>query len=81
MPDMNTLFPAAMIISIYTLVSGLPYLIMYAQKIMTTNRLRLILKLRADPKNLFVKMPSDDAYLFTDSQISRVNNEELFVNM
>jgi hypothetical protein len=26
-------------------------------------------------------MPDYDAYLFTDSQISRINNEQLFVNI
>jgi len=61
-------------------VPGLPYL-MYAQKIVTANNVWLILKLQADPRNVFIKMPADNAYLFTDSQISRINNEELFVNM
>jgi hypothetical protein len=54
---------------------------MYAQKIVTANNVWLILKLQADPSNVFVKMPTDNAYLFTDSQVSRINNEELFVNM
>jgi len=78
---MNTLFAAAIPVSIYTLVPGLPYLIMYAQKIVTANSVWLILKLRAEPRNVFVKMPADNAYLFTDSQISRINNEQLFVNL
>jgi len=47
---------------------------MYAQKCVTPNGVRLISKLRADPKNIFVKMPDYDAYLFTDSQISRITN-------
>jgi len=81
MPDTNTLFAAAMTVNIYTLVPGLPYLIMYAQKIVTANSVWLILKLRTDPINVFVKMPAGNAYLFTDSQISRINNEDLFVNM
>jgi len=42
---------------------------------------RLILKLRAEPRNIFDKMPAYDAYFFTDSQISRINKEELFVNL
>jgi len=81
MPDMNTLFAASMSVSIYTLVAGLLYLIMHAQKIVTANCVWLLSKLRADPRNVFVKMLADNAYLFTDSQISRINNEELFVNM
>jgi len=28
-----------------------------------------------------VKMPAGNAYLYTDSQISRINNEQLFVNL
>ena len=54
---------------------------MYAEKIVTADSVWLILKLRADPRNIFVKMPEYDAYMFTDSQISRINNEELFVNL
>jgi len=54
---------------------------MYAEKIVTADSVWLILKLRADPRNIFVKMPAYDAYMFTDSQISRINNEELFVNL
>jgi len=50
---------------------------MYAQKIVTANSVWLILKLQAHPRNVFVKMPADNAYMFTDSQISRINNEEL----
>jgi hypothetical protein len=38
-------------------------------------------KATSRPKECCVKMPADNAYLFTDSQISRINNEELFVNM
>jgi len=81
MPDMNTLFEAATPLSADILVNGLSYQIMYAQKCVTPNGVRLILKLRADPMNIFVKMPDYDAYLFTDSQISRINNEQPFVNI
>jgi len=81
MPDLNILFAAAMTVSIYTLVPILPYLIMYAQKIVTANSVWLILKLRADRRTVFVKISADNAYLFTDSQISRINNEQLFVNL
>jgi len=54
---------------------------MYAQKCITPDGVQLLLKLRADPKNIFVKMSAYDAYLFTDSQISRINNEQLFVSI
>jgi hypothetical protein len=81
MPDMNRLFAATITVSINTLVPGLPYLIMYAKKIMTANNVWLMLKLRADPRNVFVEMSADNTYLFTDSQISRINNKQLLVNM
>jgi len=52
MADMSVLFSRAMPVS---LVPGMPYLIMYAQKIQTENGMRLFVKLRAEPKNVFVK--------------------------
>jgi hypothetical protein len=81
MADINTLFAAATTVSVNILVRGLPYRIMYDENIVTADSVRLILKLRADPRIIFVKMPPYDAHLFTDSQISRINNEELFVQL
>jgi len=78
MSDMNALFSRAMTVS---LVPGMAYLIMYAQKIMTENGMRLFVKLHAEPKNVFCKMPEGLAYLFSDSQIAQINNEKLFVNL
>jgi hypothetical protein len=80
MPDIKTLYAAATTVTADILVRVMPYRIMYAQKCVTPDGVRL-LKLRADPRNIFVKMPAYDAYLFTDSQISRINNEQLFVNI
>jgi len=78
---MNTLFAAAETVSAHILVRGLPYRIMYPQNCVTPNGVRLILKLRADPRNIFIMMPAYCVYTFTDSQISRINNEQLFVNI
>jgi hypothetical protein len=50
-------------------------------KIVTSKGIRLFVKLRAEPENVIVKMPGPFSYLFTDSQIARINNETLFVNL
>jgi len=75
MADMNALFSRAMTVN---LVPGMAYLIMNAQKIMTENGVLLFVKLRAEPKNVFCKMPEGLAYLFADSQIAQINNEKHF---
>ena len=62
------------------LVPGLSYLVIAAQKIPTERGMRLFIKLRAAPKNIFYKMPGDLAYLLTDHQIERINNQKLFIN-
>ena len=81
MRDMNTLFAAAETVSVNILVRRLPYRFMYAEKSVTPDGVRIILKLRADPRNIFIKMLAYCAYVFTDSQISRINNEQLFLNI
>ena len=63
-----------------SLVPGLSCLIIAAQKIPTEWGIRLFIKLRAAPKNIFYKMPGDNAYLLTDYQIEQINNEKLFIN-
>jgi len=78
---MNTLFKAATPVSVDILMKGLPYRILYAQKCLTPEGVRLILKLGAHPKNVFVKMPNYCAGVLTDSKISRINKEKLFVNL
>jgi len=78
MADMSALFSRAMPVS---LVPGMAYLIMYAQKIQTENGMHLFVKLHAEPKNVFCKIPEGLAYLFSDSQIDQINNEKLFVNL
>ena len=78
MADMSALFSRAMHAN---LVPGLTYLIMYAQKIQTENGMRLFVKLRAAPQNIFCKVPEGLAYLFSDYQIDQINNEKLFVNL
>jgi len=62
------------------LVPGLSYLVIAAQKIPTERGMRLFIKLRAAPKNIFYKMPGDLAYLLTDHQIEQINNKKLFIN-
>ena len=78
---MNTLFAAAETVSVNILVRRLPYRFMYVEKSVTPDGVRLILKLRADRRNIFIKMPVYCAYVFTDSQISRINKEQLFLNI
>jgi len=63
-----------------SLVPGLSYLIIAAQKIPTERGMRLFIKLRAAPKNIFYKMSGDLACLLTDHQIEQINNEKLFIN-
>jgi len=62
------------------LVPGLSYLVIAAQKIPTERGMRLFIKPRAAPKNIFYNMPGDLAYLLTDHQIERINNQKLFIN-
>jgi len=78
MADMSVLFASAMPGS---LQPGLSYLIISAQKVQTESGMRLFVKLRATPKNVFCKMPGGLAYLFTDYQLEQINNEKLFVNV
>jgi len=80
MLDMHTLFVAAAPVGADILVKGLSYRIMYAQKCVTSDGVRLILKLRAAPHNIYVKLPNYCAGVLTDSQISGINKEQLFVN-
>jgi len=74
MTDMNALFASAMTAS---LVPGSTYLIMNAQRIPTKNGMRLYVKLRAAPQNIFCKLPGGLAYLFTDYHIDQINNDRL----
>ena len=62
-----------------SLMPGLSYLIIAAQKIPTERGMRLFIKQRAAPKNIFYKMPGDLAYLLTDYQIEQINNEKLLL--
>jgi len=78
MSDMNAILASAMADS---LVPGSTYLIMNAQRIPTENGMRLFVKLRATPQNIFCKLPGGLAYLFTDYQVDQINNDRLFVNL
>jgi hypothetical protein len=75
MSDMNTAD------TFRRLVPGMPYVIISALKILTSEGVRLYLKLRAEPENVLVKMPWWLTYLFTDSQIARINTERLFIHL
>jgi len=75
MADLN-LFNAAERVGVDTLMKGVPYRIMFAQKCQTPQGVRLILKLRAHPRNIFVKMPNYSAGVLEMSD--RIN--KLFVN-
>ena len=81
MPDINTLFARVMTVSLDFLVHGLSYTILYVAKITTIYRVQLEIKLRADPADVFVILPPEFSTCFSDSQISRINNEELFIHM
>jgi len=81
MADMHTLFQAAERVNVDILMKSVPYRIMYAQKCLTSQGVRLILKLRAHPQNIFVKMPNYCAGVLEMSQIDRINKEKLFINI
>jgi len=81
MPDMNTLFASIMTFGLDTLVPGLPYLILYVQEIATIHGVQLNIKLRSDPMKVLIILPPEFSTCFTVSQKSRVNNEQLFVNL
>jgi len=81
MPDINTLFATVMTVSLDFLVRSLSYTLLYVAKITTIYGVQLKLKLRASPADVFVIMPPEFSTCFSDSQISRINNEELFVHM
>jgi len=66
MADMSVLFASAIP---GNLGPGFSYLIISAQKVPTESGMRLFIKLRAAPQNIFCKMPDDLTYLFTDYQI------------
>jgi hypothetical protein len=63
------------------LVPGLSYLIIAAQRVPTESGMRLFLKLRETPQNIFCKMQGDLNYLFSDYQIEQINKQKLFVNL
>jgi hypothetical protein len=75
MTKMNVLYASSTPAS---LVPGLSYLVIAAQKITTERGMRLYIELRAAPKNIFYKMSGDLAYLLTDHQIEKINNEKLY---
>jgi len=81
MPDLNTLFASIMTVGLDTLVSGLPSFILYVKEIATIHGVQLNTKLRSDPVNVFIILPPEFSTCFTDSQKSRINNEQLFVNL
>jgi len=82
MPDMNYLFNFATPVSLDTLQKGHTYWIMAARQGLTpgNNDLRLLLKLRALPHNIFVMLPTYCTGVFNLSQINKINKEQLFVN-
>ena len=81
MPDINTLLATIMTVSLDFLVPGQSYMILYVAKITTICGVQLKLKLRADPADVFVIMPPEFSTCFSDSQISRINNKDLFIHM
>jgi hypothetical protein len=78
---MNTLFASIMTVGLDSLLPGLPYLILYIQEIVMIHGVQFNIKLRSDPVNVFKILPPEFSTCFTDSQKSRINNEQLFVNL
>jgi len=70
---MHTLYQAAQRVTVDVLIKGVPYRIMYAQKCLTPLGVRLILKLRAHPGNIFVLMHNYCADVLERSHIHRMN--------
>jgi len=80
MADMNYLLNASERVGVDTLMKGATYGIIYAQICMKPQGVRLFLKLRAHPRNIFVKLPNYCAGVLEMSQTNRINKENLFVN-
>jgi len=68
------------LVGVESLIKGATYRITYAQKCMTLLGVRLFLKLRAHPRNIFVKLPYYHTCLLEMSQIDEINKEKLFLN-
>ena len=81
MADMYTLYQASERVTTDILIKGVPYRIMFPQKCLTPLGVRLILKLRAHPQNIYVMLPNYCAGLLEMSQMDRINKEKLFVNI
>jgi len=80
MADMYSLYQAAGRVGVDYLIKGMPYWIIAAQKCIISLGIRLILKLRAHPHNIYVMMPNYCTGVLQMSQIDRTNREKLFVN-
>jgi len=80
MADMNNLYDVSELVGIESLIKGATYRITYAQKCTTPLGVRLFLKLRAHPRNIFVKLPYYCAGVLEMSQIDKINKEKLFLN-
>jgi hypothetical protein len=63
------------------LVPGQAYLIIAAVKSLTPQGGRLFLKLRAEPYNVYIKIPWWASEVFSDSKRARINRQQLFVHI
>jgi hypothetical protein len=81
MADMYTFYQASERVTPDILIKGVPYRIMFAQKCLTPIGVRLILKLRAHPQNIYVMPPNYCAGPLEMSQIDRIDKEKLFINI
>jgi len=77
---MNYLCNVAELVGFESLIKGATYRVVYARKCMTPQGLRLFLKLRAHPHNIFVKLPNSCVEVLETSQIDKINRHKLFVN-
>jgi len=80
--DIIVLLAAGMVVRLDELVIRKPYLILYLEKFRTTDGLQLLVKLWLySRKDVFVILPTEFSPSFTSSQMARINNKKLYVNL
>ena len=77
---MNYIFNISERVDDSILIKGASYRIIFAQKCLTPQGVQLILKIRAHPRNILVKMPEYAVGVLEMGQIDKINKEKHFVN-
>jgi hypothetical protein len=77
---MNDLCNMSELVGFNSLVKGATYRILNAHRCMSPQGVRLFLKLRTHPHNIFVKLPNYCVNIFTISDIDKINQHQLLLN-